>query len=559
MENDKASSIFNEIKYDLNEPMIKNEPLENEYYYISPSAIDSLEESNSKSFQETMPVSYSQSSFEQQESIDVMIKEEPLLEIEDYYYSLDSQQSNDTELEPASLEASSQENRKPPRKSKDKAINGQCNICSYKATQKMNLMHHFRRRHPGIKRDVTFKCNDCDLLFSSTNEVAQHSKVVHKTTKYMFGLCKLCQSIFSSRSAMLQHFRKAHPGCEYDYEYKCQQCDDFLVNKEEYTRHLLQVHNKVKFKTRCNLCKKVFSQEGKMKSHFEKYHPGFELKPDYQCNQCDDFFNTLDEAMIHAKLPHNLPDNTADMSPAIFFRKVYKKLIHTQCNICKLTCHTYGSLKTHFEKCHPGSEPKADYKCKECDEFFEIPHDCFEHTKQAHNAEEKLKPGKSKAYNYNKRINARCNVCKGIFCTNATLKTHFRDQHKNCELKPDYKCKECDEFFDTTLSVRLHSKLVHEGKEVIRSSHRLCRCNVCNQLFVTYDILKGHFEEFHPGFEFKPEFKCRYCGDFFKSLKDCRRHIEAAHKSEKSSDEPTEIPELRSKKPKSENTVDIYC
>lgn len=451
-----------------------------------------------------------------------MIKEEPSLEIEDYHLE---------ELEPSEdLEPSKQSPPKAYRKY-DKTIEGRCNKCDYRTKYRGNdLKSHFKSCHPGIKLDIKYKCTDCDAFFKTLHEITKHSKVVHRTTGRIFGRCKLCKHTYHSRSGTNYHFEKNHPGCELDIEYKCQECDEFLENKERFEEHSIYAHSKHHFKSRCNACGKVFHQMSILRLHFERYHPDCDFHPDYKCEECGEFFITPQACLEHSKLPHSAEPSDIHKK-AIVFRAIYKKLMVLRCSLCERVCSARGSLQKHFEKSHPNLELMPEYKCKQCEQCFQNPHNCFEHSKLAHKQDIKLSRDEKPRY---KGVNARCNVCKRIFRKKIDLKKHFLKNHQGLELKPDYKCNDCNLFFKTLNISRLHSKVVHEGKNAPVSlpsldSYKMYRCNICERMYRTLDTLNDHFEEFHPGLEIKTELKCRWCEDVFESLSDLNDHTEAMH------------------------------
>lgn len=541
------------------EGVIQNEPVEIENHYH-----------NTRS--KVKPWVEQESSPHHQDSIAVEIKEEPSLDIEDVCYSSDSQ-SVDTHS--TSGKESSHQETKTTKRVRDRTIDARCNLCPYKAGYNVNLLNHFKNYHPGLELDVKYRCKTCGEFFKTTKEVVQHSKIAHKATNSIYGRCNICKTICGLKSTLLCHLAKFHPGHEHDFEIKCQECDEFLLGKEELKKHSRLVHNKHNFTTRCNSCGKLFVLGWAFKVHFEKYHPGYEFKPDYKCDQCDQFFKSTEDVRLHSKEAHEEKSmESSEEGKALatqhsgsllnhFKRKEYNrvtnKTVYGRCKLCKTVCRSRYTACLHFQRLHPGEEIEIEYQCKECDVFLgsredlrqhtaflhelfridykssqrEAADDCSEHEGKGIQRTHKTSNEQQETEQISNdssggKMIGSCNLCsyKTTFSTN--LSKHFKSHHPGLELDVKYKCKNCSMFFKTSNEVILHSKIAHEVTKRIYG-----RCTLCKSIYCSRFASVRHFAKFHPGYEFDFEYKCKDCEQFFKSTRELKKHTIAAHLDDK--------------------------
>ncbi|KAJ8892372.1 hypothetical protein PR048_004952 [Dryococelus australis] len=140
-----------------------------------------------------------------------------------------------------------------------------------------------------------------------------------------------------------------------------------------------------------------------------------------------------------------------------------------------------------------------------------------------------------------------CNFCKREFSVESHLKRHVKIHASNSEVPPccfcgkkylnkacllkheaqhttpeTFKCKECDEFFDTRAIYKQH-RLTHLGKQ-----HT---CTDCQRTFCSASNLRMHMSHKHMGRT--PEtFACQLCGKTFKQKGNLKVHVDSRCGSE---------------------------
>lgn len=364
-----------------------------------------------------------------------------------------------------------------------KTIYGRCCLCSQSSSTRGSLIRHFEAKHPRLELDVEIKCKECDEFFKTQYEIRQHSKVTHAESdkpRNIFGRCHICKQLSATKQSLERHFGNRHPGVEYDFEYKCKECDEFFLSVEHLDEHTEAVHansesdsrgnsfiskgstvkkeienhhsesgssfrqkvsTQKSMNARCYICNQLFKTTYSLNRHFEKLHPGFELDVEYKCDHCDENFKTTEEVRCHSKLVHTEKEDKAS-------------LVFGKCNVCKYLSSTKQCLVRHFERRHPGLKHDFDYKCRHCSEFFKTTTDVKQHSKISH---AEIKPVEKAKTTF-----GRCSVCKKVSSTKSNLVKHFKSMHPRRELDFDLKCQHCDEFFKTTGEVEEHLKVVHQ-------------------------------------------------------------------------------------------------
>lgn len=486
------------------EIMIKNEPLDDEC---------SSQEGSLPNYPEYHDINAP--------SCPMVIKEEPPLEIEDLYYNSDLDSSEDSDADPKSDQKEVElKSSKKRRRKRGLAAVRRCTNCQYKTTTRHLLLNHFNKNHPELEliENIEFECRRCGDIFKLEKDYKEHLRVAHrpKAAKSIKVRCNLCKQSYGKGVTSKKHYEKFHPGQEFDFEYKCQECDDFFKTRVDLKEHSKIAHY-TEPKTRCNICGILFSVYAKLELHFEISHSGLTLKPDFKCFQCDEFFESTDKLKQHSVVAHETTgghrgqhfkvehaqhdnkdsllkdlDSTSNQSS---YSKVEKAIqnqtepepestrkeeskhhgtkplkkrdrrVNARCNVCQITCLTVANLNQHFNFKHPGFELDPDYKCLECDTYFKTLKDFRKHARVEHPYKE-VKPNsrtfrKTLLSKYDCNLRTRCSVCEKVFCTKSYLKEHFKTKHPGLELDFDYKCDECDTFFKTAFYVREHYNLEH--------------------------------------------------------------------------------------------------
>ncbi|KAK6636855.1 hypothetical protein RUM43_010519 [Polyplax serrata] len=198
-----------------------------------------------------------------------------------------------------------------------------CPLCPKIFPRKMNLHHHYKRRHlkqtkkfvcsycgqslkgivalrsheDRLHRNVRqYKCSDCPEAFTTRGILRKHAQR-HLTERPMLQ-CQFCEKKFSTISGIERHI-KTHEGVK---EFQCDMphCGKSFYTKSELKRHI-KFHTR-DFKHICPVCNHKFMSPGELKKHSTK-HTG---ERPFKCHLCSCAYARRDDKVKHLKRVHNL-------------------------------------------------------------------------------------------------------------------------------------------------------------------------------------------------------------------------------------------------------------
>lgn len=152
-----------------------------------------------------------------------------------------------------------------------------CEICSKSFTTKNQLKNHCGRHHPESFDLPTYKCIECDIVYTGKHSLITHQKLVHLN----------------------------------ETRFKCEQCGKGFANRLNLENHAV-VHTKEK-NYECSVCKEKFAYKHYLKVH--SYKHGGE-KP-YKCNVCGKRFLFPFKLKQHEGSVHNIGNHR--------YKKQYRK------------------------------------------------------------------------------------------------------------------------------------------------------------------------------------------------------------------------------------------
>lgn len=118
----------------------------------------------------------------------------------------------------------------------------------------------------------------------------------------------------------------------------------------------------------------------------------------------------------------------------------------------------------------------------------------------------------------------RCDVCDKEFNCQSKLLTHMKT-HKE---KPTYYCEKCGEAFKNSNKLTNHIESMHT--EYFDALGSAFQCKLCNQEFVTHDLVLQHINQIHLHIS---TLLCHICGKSFMNKVRLNTHI-MTHKDTKS-------------------------
>jgi hypothetical protein len=145
--------------------------------------------------------------------------------------------------------------------------------------------------------------------------------------------CNLCGKIYEENGTLKVHIMSKHDGIRYD----CNECDYKATQRTNLTKHKQSKHEGVRYS--CDQCVLQFTDTSSMNKHKRAKHEGIR----YTCGFCDGQFNQKFELTLHTKNKH--------------------KGIKYYCDQCESQFNHQSSLTKHKQTVHDG----VRYSCSVCD------------------------------------------------------------------------------------------------------------------------------------------------------------------------------------------------
>lgn len=341
-----------------------------------------------------------------------------------------------------------------------------CTHCDYVTTHQHLRGLHMQKEHNDVSKLVFFKCDQCDLKFKQRRSLKKH-KEDHKSGK------------IENKKKLVYKFIESTDSGPIKIKFK-----DMELQGQ---RDMIIIPSTVMLI--CLVCEgeKELRNFHCVKTHFEKNHPGQELKftkrvikgndgledfvagdtPEgqpceiYKCDHCDFATHMADVRGIHMEKDHN------DGS----------KLVFAKCDKCDYRTKSRGNLVNHKRIVHEGYKPK---KCEHCDKRFSTKSLLEDHVMRVHQAGEIL-----------------CNDCGKLFASPSALTRHELWHHNPEKAGGPVPCDKCGKISIHRLALQKHINRVHKKQERSKSD---IMCNVCGKSYVEKKSLKLHMLKAH-GFQ----------------------------------------------------------
>nr|CAB3507544.1 unnamed protein product [Spodoptera littoralis] len=397
--------------------------------------------------------------------------------------------------------------------------------------------------------------------------------------------CNKCKQIFDQLSAFKQHMVGNHRLSNlYDVssnvKFMCTDCGKNLKNQEKFEQHC-RGHGDPDLE--CNKCHKVFASKFTLRNH-RKIHSRM-----YQCNFCSKSYSTSQELQSHTTKAHfsfmceccsftceNLADLTAH-------QKIHKHETPSEINNSKNSSESdFAETGGLFEEISDFSLPEDMVK-REQDERIQTADSVIAKVMSnkifRSNSTSSSKSKKQRKYNKTcevclkkfdrigdlKRhliehvirstlaknpvnkfgvLNIRCEICQEkVFTKIDRYKAHLRE-HAKLTL---YKCTFCDKSFSDSSNFSKHKKIhgttyfqcdlcqrKFNSKKMItqhmeyHNNTNPIQCQYCDKVFHFESMLNKHIRCSHTKMS-TTKFRCRFCRNYFKSLKEKWDHEWTVH------------------------------
>ena len=170
-----------------------------------------------------------------------------------------------------------------------------CNDCGASFIQKSALQTHINAVHLKL---TPYECNLCKMSFAGN--LKRHVKVIHQQIRPF--KCDQCKKTFTRKFHLKSHMQSST--CKnLKKKYKCKECENSFVRKDCLKHHVNRVHLKIKplKKFKCDECEAVLEHKRLLEHHINKVHLNF--KP-YECDLCKKTFLIEARLKRHLKISH---------------------------------------------------------------------------------------------------------------------------------------------------------------------------------------------------------------------------------------------------------------
>lgn len=242
-----------------------------------------------------------------------------------------------------------------------------CDLCNQYFAKRNHLVSHQASAH---SQECPYRCDVCLASFKLLSNLK-----IHMSTHVSNKKCKTCEQEFDSVLILKEHLKDS-PEC---LSFKCEECDLIFIDKKKHKEHLKVKHgvgadkrrssavnqhgNSEKFKTPrnhvCQLCSEAFTQSTALRQHMEWHNTG---KYPNECPECGRPFFSKWKLDRHITTVHmGLRQYECEICSKDFKSKTALKLHvmkdHEQttikCDTCSkefMTTHGYEQHKAHFCK-----------------------------------------------------------------------------------------------------------------------------------------------------------------------------------------------------------------
>ena len=159
-----------------------------------------------------------------------------------------------------------------------------------------------------------------------------------------------------------------------------------------------------------------------------------------------------------------------------------------KCDLCPKNLNNLKSYLKHVRS-HPKEAIKSVWQqCLICQEFFPTDFDRQSHGMKDHSVILK---------------SIQCAICNGHFGSNKEFFQHCRHCHSSWVQEDWFKCRHCDEFRPSRISMNVHVKSSHKTSEpeepplILERKFQQIMCKFCPLIFNTSEEFKIHLNSDH--------------------------------------------------------------
>ena len=188
-----------------------------------------------------------------------------------------------------------------------------------------------------------WKCANCTERFVFKEELVKHFIAVHDERPYK---CPICDKTFEAEENMKLHVTTHDKGGQ-----PCSVCGKVLSGKSALYLHM-KVHNTSDKQFQCEQCESKFTLKQNLKFHIRRVHG-----PPLTCEHCGTLIKGLTSLRKHLLVMHgekmryncDICDAGFTVSYELQAHKKCHTLVH-QCDLCGKTFDKKSSLDYHIER-----------------------------------------------------------------------------------------------------------------------------------------------------------------------------------------------------------------
>ncbi|KAM4601279.1 zinc finger protein 687a isoform 2-T3 [Polymixia lowei] len=344
------------------------------------------------------------------------------------------------------------------------------------------------------------KCPECQLQFSSKEEVAAHFqeiKPAHSTP------CTECTPpMLLPNSCSAASHQRIHKACP---PHVCPECGG-TAKQSSFQSHLQDtcLHFARRIGYRCSSCQVVVGGLNSVKSHIQTAH----CDMFHKCPSCPMAFKSAPSIQSHITAQH--PTLTGGQAKLIY-----------KCVMCDTVFTQKSLLYVHFDT-HLANQKVHVFKCPECTKLYSQRNSLMDHIKSSHKApavQQDLPPSPAKrprsrapvrtetldkeewTDDEEEKVNGEktktisrwnCVPCHARYTDREDFIVHMAEQHGKILKK--FPCNKCESSFTSTSSLRRHIRVKHKG--IKRGFH----CQFCTEGQKTFSsrvMLERHIQLRH--------------------------------------------------------------
>lgn len=424
--------------------------------------------------------------------------------------------------------------------------------CDKEYGNKLDLRQHMIKAHnQGDMSELT--CFQCvpPKAFNHCNYLKKHINAMHNEKEFS---CDICGKEFSFKSRLQSHLHAIHGkqkekrtsnrneelsegknastmnSSEDVSSRTCYVCDPpKIYNHYNYLRaHNDAKHSDGKQKYKCPICKKGFSFRASMIAHLKSIHVS---RKDEKLTNLKSFTEKASTSLNSSpqKTLINSGDRKISDQVQIKLKEVAEEL-ETKAELTEEYLEEDNEEKSfdNFEEDRSvgGDEYKQESSCENdsVPENKPLKKKSSPKSKSNGNKSQKSKGSKSKTP-------LTCLICSRKFKTKRILRVHLKIIHEG---RKDFKCsvEECAGEFSRKHDLTRHMIKMHDQGSKDNESQKnveVRTCKLCEppKVFSTLTYLQIHIDAIHKGKQ--PKFSCSYCQRAFSFKGSFDRHMENIH------------------------------